>query len=120
MFCCAAALCRRLCVCVFVAVRYFYLFIFRRGYCSAAFCRIIFLFCKCVCVCVCVCVLHRVAFKDSFAALKGIPRVEFKDSVAASVFMFQQRYVCRMGWKHNFLRSVLRAAMLSAEYAMTK
>ena len=45
-------------VCVCVAVRPFYLFIFRRGCCAAALCRIIFLFCKCVCV------LRRVEFKD--------------------------------------------------------
>ena len=71
-------------------------------------------------VCVCVCVLHRVAFQDSFAALKGIPRVEFTDSVAASVFMFWQRcYAERVG-SMDCLRPALRAAMLSAEYAMTK
>ena len=85
-------------MCVCVGVRPFYLFIFRRGCCAAALCRIIFLFCKCVCACV----LHRVEFTDSFAALKGIPRIEFKDSVAASVFMFQQRYVCRTGWTHGW------------------
>ena len=63
---------------------------------------------------VCVCVLHRVAFKDSFAALKGIPRVEFKDSVAASVFMFRQRYVCRTGWKHGlFATSFARSYVVS-------
>ena len=58
--------------------------------------------------------LHRVEFKDSFAALKGIPQVEFKDSVAASVFMFWQRYVCRTGWKHGlFATSFTRSYVVS-------
>ena len=66
------------------------------------------------------CVLHRVAFKDCFAALKGIPRVELKDSVTASVFMFRQRYVCRTGWKHglfatSFTRSYVGSRVCNDE-----
>ena len=62
---------------------------------------------------VCVCVLHRVAFKDCFAAFEGIPRVEFKSC--------SDRDMCaeRVG-RMDGVRPVLRAAMLAAEYAMTK
>ena len=66
---------------------------------------------ECVCVYVCGCVYRS---QDSFAALKGIPQVEFKDSVAASVFMFWQRYVCRTGWKHGlFATSFTRSYVVS-------
>ena len=87
------------CVCVCLAVRPFYLFIFEEDVGLRHCAESSFSFAS---VCVCVCVLHRVAFKDCFAALKGIPRVEFKDSDTASVFMFRQRYVCRTGWTHGW------------------
>ena len=105
--------CAEECVCVYVCVSQSGLFIFSffeedvvLRHCAESS----FFFAS-----VCVCVLHRVEFKDSFAALKGIPRVEFKDSVAASVFMFWQRYVCRTGWKHGlFATSFTRSYVVSS------
>ena len=95
--CVCVCVCVCVCMCVCVAVRPFHLFIFEEDVGLRHCAESSFSFAS-----VCVCVLHRVAFKDCFAALKGIPRVEFKDSVTASVFMFWQRYVCRTGWTHGW------------------
>ena len=95
------------CVCVCLAGRPFYLFFFEEDVVLRHCAESSFSFAS-------VCVLHRVAFKDCFAALKGIPRVEFKDSFAASVFMFRQRYVCQTGWKHGLVEtSFTRSCVVS-------
>ena len=96
-----------MCVCVCVAVRPFYLFIFEADVGLRHCAESSFSFAS-----VCVCVLHRVAFKDCFAAFEGIPRVEFKSCSDRDMFAERRTH----GWcATSFTRSYVGSRVCDDE-----